>query len=371
MATYNKSTYQEIIDDLRDEFDSPELLSTIKDDSIKQYILQACQKITERIAVRTQRELRLLIDQVDYEFADSTVPVTGTGTLGVGANKTVTGVTATGTGTITTDGVDVTGSGTSFLTELAVGKALIVGTEIKSIRSITSATVLVLESGFDTDLTASAFDYSTTKFTKEVNVGSSIVVGGVTRIVDTITDAYNLTVTQAYAASQSAQTFTIDTVVSEIPTEFFGIYDCSRLEDTVERKVNIVDISEILKLKQEMLWFMPLPNWNQPYMIAEWLKENGRRYLKIYPEVDVDKQITLYGFLRINPRFHTSDALTAYIPLMQDFDPMIKDFTLAKINSRLPGRERQEIVSRNDFEIGVRSFNANKSIHTRVQVVTD
>ena len=139
------SSYQAIIYDIRDEVDDTEILQGITDEAIQGYILQACQRIGARLPIKKQTVLRLITGQTQYSFADTAVPVTGTGTLGVGANKTVTGVTASGAGTITTNKTTVTGIGTSFLTELSVGRMIIVGTEKVMVASITSATVCTMD----------------------------------------------------------------------------------------------------------------------------------------------------------------------------------------------------------------------------------
>lgn len=71
-------------------------------------------------------------------------------------------VDAAGTGTITSSGTTVTGDGTSFLSELAPGGTILVGTERKVIVSIASDTSLVIDSAFASDiLVDTAFQYST------------------------------------------------------------------------------------------------------------------------------------------------------------------------------------------------------------------
>src|SRR3990167_6821751 len=343
MATYNYSSYNSIIYDIIDEIDDNDITKKISPESIKGYILQGCQRIASKVPIVQQMDLRLVIEQTEYDFADTTTPVTGTGTVGVGANKTVTGVTATGTGTITTSDTAVTGSSTLFLTELAIGKMIIVGTEKKMVTVITSATSCTIDTGFDTDLTASAFDYSTTKFTKEINEGSSIIIGGVTHIVDTITDGYNLTVTQAYTAAQSAQTFTVDTMVTEIPTKFYDLTKyADRLEGTVPRKVRIVSNDKLLKQNRMDYGVNSYSDYDQPLMASVWRNASGRNYLKIYPPVTTDKQMTLYGFVQINPRFYASDALTANIPIQQQYEPAIKEFAKYMIYKRVKDRENWE-----------------------------
>ena len=66
----------------------------------------------------------------------------------------------TGTGTITTVGTAVTGSGTSFTTELDISSYIEVGGNKRAVASITDNTNLVLETAFPADITTpSAFLY--------------------------------------------------------------------------------------------------------------------------------------------------------------------------------------------------------------------
>ena len=333
MATYNYSSYDSLIDDIFDEVDDPNA-SLISREAVQGYILQACQKIAQRYPVKQKTDLRLLVGQSQYFFSDSTVPVTGTGTLGV-ANLAVTGVTSTGTGTLSTVGKDVTGVATLFLTELAVGKMIVVGTEKKMVSAIASNLLCTIDGQFDTDLSASAFTYSTTKFTKEINTGSTLVIGGVSRVVDEVTNAYNLTVTLPYTATQASQTFTVDTVVTEIPTKFFNISEITRLEGIVPRPVDVVSNDLLQERKQAEFGIVAHSNLNQPLMASVWQNISGNRYLEIFPECEADKTITLYGFIQVNPRTYSSVALTANIPLTQEFEPSIKEFAKYRIFKKI------------------------------------
>jgi len=361
------SSYQNLIYDIRDEIDDVEILKDITDEMIQLYILQGCQRIASRLPVRQKTVLRLTTEQTQYSFADTTTPVTGTGTVGVGVNKTVTGVTAVGTGTITTDQTDVTGVGTAFLSELSIGKMIVVGTEKVMVMTITSNTVCTISTSFDTDLSASAFSYSTTKFTKEINVGSSIIVGGVTRIVDTITDGYNLTVTQAYTASQSAQTFTINTKVTEIPTKFYSFEPkADRLQDTISRPVNIVSNEELLRYRQQDWGTNGYATYSRPYWASVWNDSSGR-YLEIYPPIEEDKQITLYGYIQINPRTYSSLALSTDIPLSSEHETAIKEFAKYMIYKKKKMKEDAgEALSM--FDSMARETLVNLPVTKRIQI---
>jgi hypothetical protein len=333
MSTYNYSDYQSLINDIQDEIEDSQI-DLVSPEAIQGYILQGCQRITSLYPVRQKTDLRLLVDQTEYFFSDSTVPVTGTGTVDV-SNKDVTGITIAGDGTISTSGKDVTGSGSTFLTYLQVGRMIIVGTQKKMVASITSNTICTIDGQFDSDLSASAYSICSTKFTKEVNPGSTIVVGGVSRIVDEITDAYNLTVTVAYATPQSTQAFTVDTVVTEIPTKFYNIKEITRLEGIVPLPVAVVSNELLQEQKQATFGLTAYSNYSQPLCVSVWDNIAGRKYLEIFPAVGTDKTITIFGFIQVNPRAYVSVALTANIPLSQEYEPAIKEWAKYRLYKKL------------------------------------
>ena len=110
--------------------------------------------------------------------------VSVTGTINANTNSNViTGIVSnvTGSGTITgnVDSTTITGSGTAFNTELAIGKNLYYsGNSIGIITSIRSANVLTLSGVLSSNLSNVAYtaDGTTTLFAKELYVGDTIVV---------------------------------------------------------------------------------------------------------------------------------------------------------------------------------------------------
>jgi hypothetical protein len=328
-----------LIDDLQDEIDDDSKMSVIAPESIQGYILQGCQRVASLFPVAQKTDLRLVYGQSKYYFADSTVPVTGTGTAGY-ANLSITGTTSTGTGTISSSGKDITGAATAFLTELSVGQMIIVGTQKKMVVSIASNSVCTIEGAFDTNLSASAFDYCLTKFTKEINPGSTIVINSITRVVDTITDAYNMTVTQAFSGSETLEPFTIDTVVTEIPTKFYNLFEINRVEGIVNRGVEIVSNQMMLQRKQHEWISIAYSNYDQPLIASVW--QDAHKYLEFYPTVQTDKTISIYGYIQVSPRAYSSDALTSNIPLPQEFEPAIKEFAKYRIFKRLKDEKQSK-----------------------------
>lgn len=65
-----------------------------------------------------------------------------------------------GTGTVSGTTTTITGSGTSFTTDLSVGDVLIVGSERRTVTKITSDTALEIDSAFDTAPSASAYSFA-------------------------------------------------------------------------------------------------------------------------------------------------------------------------------------------------------------------
>ena len=65
-----------------------------------------------------------------------------------------------GTGTVSGTTNVITGSGTSFTTDLSVGDVLIVGAERKTVTKIVSDTSLEIDSAFDTPPSASAYSFA-------------------------------------------------------------------------------------------------------------------------------------------------------------------------------------------------------------------
>jgi flagellar hook protein FlgE len=120
-----------------------------------------------------------------------------------------------------TASTSVTGVGTAFTTELAIGDRINVNGEIRKVATITNATNLTTETAFtdtgnDTALSAgtgvltgsltttnpsSTVDGTGTAFTTELAVGDSITVNGQTRVISTITSDILLTVTADFTVA--------------------------------------------------------------------------------------------------------------------------------------------------------------------------
>lgn len=366
-TTYNYSAYNDVINDVLDELNDIDITNSITREAFQQYILQACQKISIRIRVRQQMELRLLAGKTVYEFSDTTRPVTGTGQVNTFSNKTITGKTIAGTGTISTSGSDVTGVGTLFLSELSIGQMIVVGSEKKMVSNITSNLLCTIDGSFDADLSGSAFSYSTTKFTKEINEGSTLVINSVSCVVDSITDGYNLTLVEPFASTLSNQAFTIDTAVYEIPSKFHEITQFERIEDSIPRCVKIVNYETLLHQSKMDAGVGLYSGYDIPSLAAMWRDASGRNYLRIYPSITSDKQMTIYGYVQINPRFYMNDALTANIPLSQEYEPLIRSYVKHLVHKRNKKYDEANYCYA-EFENGVRENISNVPSYPKIQM---
>ena len=322
--SYGRPTYNDVIDGIHTEIDDAQIRSKLQTGVLKNWILEACQQITNKIPIGEQRTLILIKDQENYSFQDNTEPQTGTGTITT-SGYTVTGSTSAGTGTITASGTTITGSSTLFVSELALGKAIVVGTEIKEVVEIHSNTECVIQSDFSATISASAFTISTTKFRRELAPGSIITCDSKTGTVDTITDAMTVTLIAPLTSNVgSATAFTIDLNLSTLPTRFHRIVYIDRPENTYHFPVGMVGLTNLLNSRKYDVTSSP---WNA----TEWRDSSGRRQLKILPLPYDTMPVTVFAHIRILPSVYDSIALTAVIPLDQNYETMIAEYVLSKI----------------------------------------
>lgn len=370
MATdiQGRITYEDILDNVISEIHDPKLAVHAEISLIKSWALDAAQLLCNRLRVRETRELLLIQDQEDYLFQDNTVPVTGTGTITT-TGISVAGDTASGTGTISSLGTTVTGVATVFITELTVGQAIIVGTEVKEIMEIHSNTKIIVQTSFTTDIAAgTAFTYTKTKFKRELVVGSSIISSSQTRTIKSITDAYTATVTAPYNPALAAQTFTIDTVATEIPNRIHRINRIDRLEGSFRRETKVVDESTLLaqRVFDEAYTYT---NYYRPALASIWRDGSGRKFLKVYPLPDAHKSVTLFCDVKIKPTAYSSVATTAAFPLDEDYMPMVYDYILARLHRIYGKDDKQYKLYMEEYESGIKEMQENIPNSGKLKVV--
>ncbi|MCY3021776.1 MAG: C25 family cysteine peptidase [Planctomycetota bacterium] len=143
----------------------------------------------------------------------------GTITNSANGTGTITNSTA-GTGTITSTGTNVTGTGTSFVAEVVVGDVIWVGAQSATVATIGDDLTLTTSTAFDPEITTAAtftiaprvtvtVTGTGTKFLSEVAVGDVISVGAQTATVATVTSDTTLTTSAAFNPALSGATFTI------------------------------------------------------------------------------------------------------------------------------------------------------------------
>ncbi len=335
-TTFAKPTYNSIIDDVLQDTND-ERLRLLTPEQIQVWIIKAQQRICQLVPCRDQRELRLIQDQVDYEFADSTglsgtgtISTTGTAVTGVSTdfddeiivgsqitaqsqNRSVTVARPDGTGTVTVSGTAVTGVGTLFTTELAANEQITVNGAQLTIASITDNLNLVLTATPDDGFSAATFSRDN-----------------------------HLTIDSAFSPDLSGASYTREPDPREVPTDAKQIYRIDRLEGSFRREVIMKSLNYLLALRIADR-VATYTGEQTPLIAAVWTDRVGTlnryRRLTVYDVPDTDKTVTLYYFLGINPRSHTSDALTANILLAEEFEPSIQAYVKMKMYEWLAGSE--------------------------------
>jgi len=335
-TTFAKATYNQIIDDVTFDIND-ERVHLIPPEQMQLWIIKAQQQICKLVIVRDTSELRLIEDQIDYEFADSTVltgagtiSTTGTALTGVSTDfddqiivgsrltaqsqdRTVTVARPNGTGTITASGTAVTGVDTLFTTELAVNEQITVNGETHIITAIADNTNMTLDDAPDSPFSAATFSRDN-----------------------------RLTIDSAFSPDLSAESYTRQPDPSEIPTDVKEIYHIDRLEGSFRREIVMKSQSYLLDLRVADR-VATYTGEQTPLVAAVWSARlndlNRHRKLMVYDAPDVSKTVELYYFVGINPRSHTSDALTANIILSEEFEPAIQAWVKMKAYEHFAGRE--------------------------------
>ena len=136
--------------------------------------------------------------------------VSGTGNITANTNSKyiqgiVTNISGTGLITATINNTTVTGIGTTFNTELSVGKRIYYsGNSIGTITSIRSNAILTIDTPVSSNLTAVSFtaDGSTTLFMSNLHLGDTIIVNTNVRL-GTVANIHSNTNVELYSNSLS------------------------------------------------------------------------------------------------------------------------------------------------------------------------
>jgi hypothetical protein len=147
-----------------------------------------------------------------------------------------------GAGSVSTDSAmsnTVTGSwspsATKFLTQLKPGSVITVGSQIRTVKEVSTNQVITVTTPFKTafknmpyaisniagagtltfgatSTSVTGSTLSSTEFTKEIHVGDVVTINGVDRIVKSVTDDQHMTMTTAYDAAATTTSFGIGNV---------------------------------------------------------------------------------------------------------------------------------------------------------------
>jgi hypothetical protein len=357
-TTTAQPTYNQIIASVRANVNEEEKLVGLQPQTMQMWILEACQQVCEKVSIFETRTLRLIKGIEDTPFQDTTGTITATGNVTI-SGTTLTGVAASGTGTVTgTAGSQtLTGSAGTFLTQLKPGNLIIIGTESIEILSIESSTSLTLASAFVTVPTASAYTYSTTRFLYDLVTGSVITVNSQVVTIASISAQNAALLVTAPSANQTNQTFTVDTYVQELPTRMINIISNDRIENNIHRQIEIRGIGYYDNLKTNDL-YNNYTNYDTPHVCAVTRNSAGKYVLKFYPVPDAHKEVIFRSRSRTVPRFHITDALTANVPLDEQYEPSIRLYVEAMVWGWLKDRQYKAALMA-EFEKSLIDLQAN------------
>lgn len=349
-STFAQISYQDLIDEALAEINQTDSVTDLSPEQMKQFILRGCKKITDMMLITEPRVLRLVNGQKNYDFADTTTPITGVGQVLLGGNKLVSAITSAGTGTISSDGRTITGSGTSFITQLQVGYGIQIGTTILEISSINSPTELVVLVAPTTDFTAQSFVFGQTTFTRTLVSGSTVVMTPTTAgttltvTVDSAQDPLNFTITEAQTDAGLHYTYTVNEMVTQIPTRINDIQFDDYIFNGFCLSVKVVDMAYLTRTRVNdsipyNLLIYPYATFWTPFMCAIDGQTNTKRKLVFYPTPIDNRELTLHGVVKINPSNHTADALTDYCPLSDKYSGALLSYLKYRAYRWLGGKD--------------------------------
>lgn len=351
-------TYSDIIASVQADVNEDEKLTPLQPETSKMWVLEACQRITQEVTIFELRTLRLIRGTDFNPFQDTTGTITGDGTVTT-SGRTLTGDSAAGTGTVTgtANSAVLTGAATTFLSQLKVGQLIIIGTESHEIMSIESNTSLTLDTGFSAAPTGSAFSYCTTRFLYDLVTGSIITVNSIALMIQSISAQNAAVLVAAPATDQTAQSFTVDTYVRELPTRMINLISNDRVEGNLHRQIEIRGLSYLDKLKTNDGYHV-YNNLSTPHVCATDRDMNGNYILRWYPTPDTHKEVTFRARVRITPRLYVSDLLTDPIKLDEQYEPVIRKYLESKTYGWLKENDRRKECMA-EFEMEINSLRGN------------
>lgn len=344
--TYGKSTYSQLIDEVRHDLNLESELAGLTDEAIQRWVLEAEREICQLVEVEEEYDLGINTDVTEYFFQDrpaiTAAADNGSGLIRVtaAAHGLVDGdiVFITGVlGTTEANGrfyVDVNSSSTFDLYEVfdiegATNATPIVVTTTEAhglsdadavtISGVLGNTAANATSYVDVTGVKTFALYSDVGLTTEVAGNGAYTSGGIARHDSAFATAWT-----------SGGRFWRD---DEVPTWVKLVKRARRPWGNYFPKLEIYDNDSILDSER---W----QNVNVYSQSADWApavvshnRRDGRRFLKFYPTPSEDKTVRLFCSMQIQPLLYLSDPLTTTIHLEQKYDPAIKAWVRAKMLS--------------------------------------
>jgi phage tail sheath protein FI len=197
------------------------------------------------------------------------------------------------TGTISSSGINVTGTGTFFTTELRVGDTITANSETRTVTSITTNTALTVNTAFTSPLSGASFTAATTKVNVladgndgTASVQASDIIGHAITVIDPETNYHVTTLTGIRAFEDplvedinllSAPGFNhVREVADFLITTAQTRFDCLAVLDTPDLR-NAQDIKDYVEGELGTvgnLWssFAPLASSNRAAIFGPWIK---------------------------------------------------------------------------------------------------
>jgi len=329
--SYDRTTYKQIINDVREDVNEPELMIRKSDESIQVDILRSEQVITEQYFVEEQYDLRLKNGTAEYPIQD---------------RPAILGISADSPMIVTTDG-------THDLNDYDIIEIRdVLGIDVN--RRYSVKPVDTMKFSLRTFVRISAIDISvapvvvTTEEDHGYTTGDSIAIAN-TGVIDstfsiTVTDTNKFTVPVGASDEYSGGTgiATKATVglsgyvaggrfwrEDEVPTHLWNFLRGERIWEGLIREVAFGDRGELVNAADYTFTSFNKGSFYSPVQGAH-IRKNGKRFLKFWETPTAYHTCTLHAGLKVMPELYYGDPLTAMIHLDSQHTELIKMYVMAK-----------------------------------------
>jgi hypothetical protein len=333
--TYGKTTYNEIIYDVRCDVNESKL-ARLSDQTIQRWTLEAEKQVCDRIEIIDSYVLGLNDGVVKYYHQDRPVISTGTATTPIVLSSTAHGLVA---------GDRCFVSGVAGLSG-ANGKRYVSAKTTDTFTIKEAVDILGATNETPIEITTDGVHGWTTADTVTITGVTGNTAANVTNNAITVVDTTHFTLdgitgNATYISGGLAVKNTVGSGTytgggrywkdDEIPTYFKKFLYGDRFFGSIKKEVRTCDMMELRnKERQVSESFASYSDDNSPFLMAE-ASYDFQRYQEVYPEPISDHNLTLYGVVKITPKDYASDLLTTNIHLSQDHEEMIKHYVKYKI----------------------------------------